>query len=436
MAIEAVRRFGEVIRENPELKSAPGLGPLRRQLLEEPINFFRDLNDRLRRDQDATPESLARLASASSMLGLLLEQVGNKEEALRSYRQAESVWGRLHAADAGNLRYRVELARQRYFIGFLLAGAWRSEEALRMLDQARRMQEGLVAEKSGGQEYLAALGTTCHAIGNLQMDMGRRDQARAAFEQALPLWERLDRADPSKILYSGDILWAKSRIAESTNDLRGTAAVLAAYEKARLHRERLYDEHRSQAWYQLDLAANHLYMAKLFQVVPGRLRDAEATYKQIIPVWEELIRGDPLHPRFREDLALTYHELGSTELALDEPAAAEAAFGQALRYWEALIEEDPNSARTAVGLAATLRRQAQIARERHNRDGAMAMLRRGNNVLSKALATFPECPLIKREQDEYQQSLLQTIKPATTGDGSVPASTLGMVPNLRVDPSR
>ena len=47
MAIDAVKRFGDVVGETPELKNNPALAPLRSKLLKEPQAFFKRLRDRL-----------------------------------------------------------------------------------------------------------------------------------------------------------------------------------------------------------------------------------------------------------------------------------------------------------------------------------------------------------------------------------------------------
>ena len=51
MAIDAVKRFGDVVRETPELKNNPALAPLRSKLLKEPQAFFKRLRDRLQADR-------------------------------------------------------------------------------------------------------------------------------------------------------------------------------------------------------------------------------------------------------------------------------------------------------------------------------------------------------------------------------------------------
>ncbi|MFO1064082.1 MAG: hypothetical protein U0892_09480 [Pirellulales bacterium] len=77
-AIDAVKRFGDAIADNAELKNSPNLEPLRKELLKEPIGFFRTLRERLRGDKDPRPESLARLANAAFDLGELTDEIGER----------------------------------------------------------------------------------------------------------------------------------------------------------------------------------------------------------------------------------------------------------------------------------------------------------------------------------------------------------------------
>jgi serine/threonine protein kinase len=95
LAIDAVKRFGEVIRESPELKNSPALAPLRTRLLKEPQEFFKRLRDRLHSDQQTTPDTLGRLGSASFELGLLTYEIGDPskpDEPTKHRWRSESGW--------------------------------------------------------------------------------------------------------------------------------------------------------------------------------------------------------------------------------------------------------------------------------------------------------------------------------------------------------
>ncbi len=97
MAIDAVRRFGDVVRETPELKNNPSLAPLRSTLLKEPQAFFRRLRDQFQLDQETTRDSLARLAAASFDLGKLTDEIGDKQDALHAHEESLAIRERLRA---------------------------------------------------------------------------------------------------------------------------------------------------------------------------------------------------------------------------------------------------------------------------------------------------------------------------------------------------
>ena len=99
MAIDAVKRFGDVVGETPELKNNPALAPLRSKLLKEPQAFFERLRDRLQGDHETSPDSLSRLATASYDLGKLTEEIGDKEDALRAYEESLAIRSRLTARE-------------------------------------------------------------------------------------------------------------------------------------------------------------------------------------------------------------------------------------------------------------------------------------------------------------------------------------------------
>ena len=102
LAIDAVKRYGDVVSETPELKNNPALTKLRTTLLKEPQAFFTRLRDRLQTDKETTPDSLARLATASFSLGQLTDEIGDKRNALRAYEESLAIRERLARESQGH----------------------------------------------------------------------------------------------------------------------------------------------------------------------------------------------------------------------------------------------------------------------------------------------------------------------------------------------
>ena len=138
MAIDAVKRFGDVVRETPELKNNPALAPLRSKLLKEPQAFFKRLRDRLQADRETTPDSLARLAAAGYDLGELTDEIGDKEDALRAYEESLAIRERLVRENPSVTQFQSDLARTHSKIGRLQGEIGRQAEAMASLEQAPR----------------------------------------------------------------------------------------------------------------------------------------------------------------------------------------------------------------------------------------------------------------------------------------------------------
>ena len=134
-AIDAVKRFGDAVASEQELKNNPALDGLRKRLLNEPLAFFKDLRDRLQSDRDTTSESLARLAHASFDLGKLTGQIGDKQNALIAYRESLPIFQKLADANPAVTEFQRDLARSYNGIGVLLdehRAAGRGDEGVRL----------------------------------------------------------------------------------------------------------------------------------------------------------------------------------------------------------------------------------------------------------------------------------------------------------------
>ena len=191
LAIGAVKRYGDVVRETRELKDDPRLAELRSTLLKEPQAFFQTLRDRLLADRETTPESLARLAQASFDLGVLTNEIGNKQDALRTFEESLAIRERLARDRPSDMEFRSELARSHHSIGTLQSEMGRPVEALASYEQARMIRERLVSSYPTVTQFQRDLARSYHGIGVLQRDTGRPADALKSYEQDLAISARL-----------------------------------------------------------------------------------------------------------------------------------------------------------------------------------------------------------------------------------------------------
>jgi serine/threonine protein kinase len=91
LAIHAVKKFRDVVQDNPALKNRPEFDSLRKVLLKQPLEFFRELRDQLQSDRDTRPGTLAKLADANLDLARTTREIGSAADALWSCAEAIAI---------------------------------------------------------------------------------------------------------------------------------------------------------------------------------------------------------------------------------------------------------------------------------------------------------------------------------------------------------
>jgi serine/threonine protein kinase len=145
-AIDAVKKFRDAVANNPELKNNPALESLRKTLLKEPLAFFKALRDRLQADNDTRPESLARLAVAAHELADLTDEIGDKRDAIRAYRESLAIRERLARDHPTISEFSKKVADTQNNLGILLRETGDLPGARNAFEQARGILERLARE--------------------------------------------------------------------------------------------------------------------------------------------------------------------------------------------------------------------------------------------------------------------------------------------------
>ncbi len=211
-AIEAVRRYGDVVRDTRELKDTPSLAKLRATLLKEPQVFFKELRNRLQADQETTPESLARLATASFDLGDLTKDIGDKEDALRAYEESMAIRQRLARENPSVTAFQIELAASHNNIGVLQSETGRPAEAIESHERALAIRERLARENPSVAQVQLNLARSYNNLGLVQSETGRPVEAMASYTQARAIQERLARENPSVTAFQRELAASHNNI--------------------------------------------------------------------------------------------------------------------------------------------------------------------------------------------------------------------------------
>jgi serine/threonine protein kinase len=342
MAIDAVKRFGDVIRASPELKHNPSLAPLRASLLREPQAFFKALRDRLDADKETSPDSLDRLATANTDLGNITDEIGDKQDALHAYERALAIRQRLVREHPWIEGLEAELAWAYRALGNVQRDLGRNDEAIALLEQARFRFGRLVQEnpsaaaESRNLSYHQNLAGTYQSIGTVRHAMGQRVEAVASYKEGIAILERLSREHPSNDEFPHNLAAIYGAIAH----LQGAKESLASHERARTILERLTRDHPAEPAYQLTLAATCTNIGVLHGLT-GRRAEALASYERCLPIFVRLTREYPSVTQYRFLHAASLTNLGGLRKTAGQLEESAAALDDAQRIIQGLIRDNP-----------------------------------------------------------------------------------------------
>lgn len=339
-AIAAVKRFSDAVANNPELKNNPKLESLRKELLKEPIGYFRSLKDRLQGDQSTSIASLSRLAVATYGLALLTDQIGNKQDALVAYEQAKTTLELLARKNPASAENSSDLASTHHNIGLLLYEFSKFAEAQVAYNEAKRIRERLVREHPGVATYARDLLATHNNLGALHNEAANYTEALAEYAEAKEISERLAQEFPVDSKYAIELARNQHNLGVLLHLVGKPTEALAAYDEATKIRDRLRRENPTIAEYASDLALTHNNLGILQKQI-GKLAEARESHEKAIRIQELLGREHPTVTEYMSALAASHHNLGLLLSEAGNLAESFAAYEEAKRIQERLARENP-----------------------------------------------------------------------------------------------
>ncbi len=351
LAIDAVRRYGDVVRETPELKNDAAFARLRGTLLKEPQAFFQKLRNRLQADQETSPESLSRLALANFDLGKLTDEIGHKQDALRAFEESLVIRRELAREHPIDTDFQTGPADSLHRVAVIHMQAGRPAEARQLLDEAAAIGERLARENPSATGIKRDLAGAYLNIGVLQKDAGRTDEAIESYERSRAMWERLAREDPSSVELRAGLAMCLNNIGYLQLGTGRTAEALKSHEQAREIREQLTREAPSASSFQNDLAFSFENLSEVYNAM-GQGAKALSCCKQALDIRERLAHDEPSVTAFRKDLARSHNNLGNLQTATGQIARALESYERAVAIQKRLVSEQPTFIEFQSTLAA------------------------------------------------------------------------------------
>jgi serine/threonine protein kinase/tetratricopeptide (TPR) repeat protein len=389
-AIVAVRRFGDAISKNASLKDNPALDSLRKDLLKQPIGFFKTLRDRLQADRDTRPESLHRLGGAAFDLAYLTSEIGDREDSLAGYRESLSIFRKLADAHPRVADYRSDLGLAHNNVGLQLHDTGRTAEALSELEAALAVRQELADAHPEVDGYQGDLASSYNNLGVTLKDIGRPAETMKAYRAALAIRQKLADAHPDDPEHLDNLAGSHNNIGNLLSETGEPAASLKELESALAIRQKLADAHPDVAKYQSDVAAGH-------NNIGNRLRDSGETVKALaahesaLAIYRKLADAHPSMTRFQNNVADARHNIGLL-LGDSDPAASLKSHESALAIYRKLADANPSVTQFQNSLAVSHKNVGDRLDDLGKQDEAIRAYESALAIQEKLAREHPESP--------------------------------------------
>ena len=297
LAVQAVDGFRQALVSHPELVHLPQFTPLRKDLLQKPLAFYRQLRERLAALPDPSLSNLEALRRATTELAKLQDEIGDLTESLRLQESVIQLCARAleHPELSGgsaSLPWRLARVEAHLAIGRSLA---------RTFDAARELQE-----------YQQAL---------FELDQVPPEQPPAAQSEIL------------RALILGGI-------AEALNHQQRTAEAREHYTEAMSLQQRNIDRHPDDPAQRRTLAYFQLNQARLYDS-NNQPAEAAEMRRRASAILEQLGETAATDPQHRHRTAAGHLNRGIQLAKEQQPDQALAEFRAAVALWRSLMREFP-----------------------------------------------------------------------------------------------
>jgi len=269
-----------------QLKSVPGLQPLRRDLLRSALRFYEDFV----KERGDDPTLKAGQAAAQLRLAKIQHEMGAEPQAQDTLRQAMELY----------------------------------ETASRNRPDDRGLRDGLAQ--------------CCVQMAVPHMPS---DQALVQFERAITLWQALRQAEPANTLYQGDLANTYNLVAV-LHDMRGRLPEsVRAHEQAFTLRRSLVAAHPGDPSFQHALAESLNNLGVLLGKTSLEKQEKLAMFRRSVEHSRTAWAAAPEVVRYGRFLMVELRNVGSSEYAMGHPDGRLRAYLESLEVSQRLVRENP-----------------------------------------------------------------------------------------------
>jgi serine/threonine-protein kinase len=369
-AREAVDTYFTKVSES-RLLNVPGLQPLRKELLDSALAYYRGFVQ----ERGDDPDLALQTARAQYKVGKIVEQIGSDSEALQDLVRARDSLQALSDKAPDDLQLMGDLASAENGIGTVQDRRFEFGPAEGSFGRAAALRERLTTGPKASAADRASLALTLSNLGNTKARNGRQSEGLTDIHRAITLLEGTIRDEPDDLEHRRDLAHCHTVLVRIQTSQGEMHSALASATRAReiyegLHQERpdLVD-YASRLALALDLETYQLR-------VSGRPEEALAASERSQALMRPLVEANPQVIDYREQLAISYNMAGDLARQLGRIDAVGVFAGKARDLMETLQRADPKSARPAEALAKAFNNLGRYHAAKGRRAEALAAHRR------------------------------------------------------------
>jgi eukaryotic-like serine/threonine-protein kinase len=349
-----VDRFSQGVAN--DLANLPGAWPLRRELLQDSLEYYKTFAARAKDD----PKLAVEMAAAKHKAAVIAETLGNRQEAIELCRQAIEAFQSLAAKRPDDVALRTQWAGAFSSLGLLLAREGQSELAHDAYARAINLQREAADREPGNGAAERSLAETYSNLGLLEGSLQNTKRAEAALTASIDLLNDLLDENPKddQLRHEAAIGYNNLSSIERHDDWE--AAEKSSREAVAILEE-LVEKHPGSHTYRSDLALCYNNLGAIL----GHRAEWQAacdTYRKAIDIQRQLTRVAGAVVNYRRDLAVSLNNLGQAQQELGDHAAAIATFDDAEQIVRHLVQDYPKEL-TFLSLAGAVLNNRAMALE-------------------------------------------------------------------------
>jgi len=377
-----------------KLLNVPGVQPLRRELLQDALQYYQDFV----KQRGSDPKLRAELAATHFRIGLITNEIGAKSEAIRSLNTALTAQRDLLAQSPGDNALRAAVGNTLNALGDTLLGMRDYADALQYFRQAKEQREQAARENENDPQLRRKVLNSYDNIAIVQALLGSRREAVLSYEQANLARSRLMVDYPEDPTFRHDLARGYFNLAQLHAELDDEDQSLHALrQSAEMYRE-LVDKRPATLDYARELGIVLRLMGDV-ETKRSNLAEALKAYDQARTLAERLASKNPLVAELKHDLARLYGSLGQWHRLQSDAAASGRWLDQAIALLSAVAADDPAVTQYSLELAGANLQRGQLFQE----EGKLA---EACTTLAESVRLYEE---LARQEDSTKSLSLQLL---------------------------